>query len=254
MKSQTDRHWGERALRIVDDAEVNIMDVFQRELEYEHIEKHLRPEMRLLEVGCGNGFSTRRFRALVSHVDAFDYSLEMIERARAGVGETNNRFIHDNVLAPEHLAGPYDAVLCIRVLINLQDLGQQRRALANLKQLLRPRGLLLLAEGFREGFQALSALRGEVALAPLEPAKINFYSSLQDLLPELLQEFDLADQFHLGSYDYLTRVLYPLVVGAANAKHNTVFGEQCQKLARAFNPDCFQELSRLRGLILRKRA
>jgi len=28
-------------------------------------------EMTVLEVGCGNGFSTNRFRGLVSHIDAF---------------------------------------------------------------------------------------------------------------------------------------------------------------------------------------
>jgi len=94
MKSSTDLHWNERAARIENDIEVNIMDIFQRELEYDYVCRYLTKEMKVLEVGCGNGFSTGRFRPLVKHIDAFDYAENMIARAREKLGETNNRFIH----------------------------------------------------------------------------------------------------------------------------------------------------------------
>src|SRR5258705_10014414 len=167
--------------------------------------------MRVLEVGCGNGFSTNRFRSVVNHVDAFDYSEEMIRRARDAFGETNNRFIHDNVLAPRHLAGPYDAVVCVRVLINLRSLEEQRLAVRNLVSLLDSGGRLILVEGFSDGFSSLNELRAKVSLPPLEPARINFYSALRALLPDLEQQLYLVDEFHLGAYDYLTRVVYPLM-------------------------------------------
>lgn len=230
------------------------MDVFQRDLEYAEIERHLSPDMRLLETGCGNGYSTSRFRKLVQHVDAFDYSEEMIARARASVGETNNRFLHDNVLAPQRLEGPYDCVLCVRVLINLRNLEEQKRALANLQMLVRPGGLLILVEGFRDGFEELSRLRARLELPPLQPAAINFYSSLAELRPDLERGFRLERDFHLGAYDYLTRVAYPLLVGPDNVTHNSVFSEKCQKLARALNPDALRELSRIRGLVMRREA
>jgi predicted TPR repeat methyltransferase len=96
MKSSTDQHWNDRAASMENDIEVNIMDIFQRELEYDYVCRYLTSAMTVLEVGCGNGFSTNRFRGLVKHIDAFDYSENMIERARAKFGETNNRFIQDN--------------------------------------------------------------------------------------------------------------------------------------------------------------
>lgn len=253
MKTTTDVHWNERAASVEDDLEVNIMDVFQRELEYDYVCRYLRPEMRLLEVGCGNGFSTRRFRDLVAHVDAFDYAENMIERARRHVGETNNVFLVDNVLEPRHLQGPYDAVVCVRVLINLADLEQQLLALRNMAALTAPGGVLILAEGFTEGFDELNRVRGGVGMPPIEPAAINFYGSVEQIRPEWEADFALEDTFHLGAYDYLTRVVYPHVVGAENVRHNTVFSERCSELARAFNPDCFSPLSRMRGLVLRKR-
>jgi SAM-dependent methyltransferase len=207
--------------------------------------------MNVVEVGCGNGYSTRRFRELVAHVDAFDYAENMIERAKSSVGETNNRFIIDNVLAPEHLSPPYDTAICVRVLINLSDLEQQLRAVEVMASLLKPGGTLILVEGFTDGFRELSLLREQLGLPPVEPAAINFYSSLEELQAALDRAFSIEERFHLGSYDFLTRVLYPLLVGPDNVRHNTPFSEQCSKLAQAFNPDSFEHLSRIRGFLLR---
>ena len=252
-KSTTDIHWNQRAESVADDLEVNIMDIFQREIEYDYVGRYLDESMTVLEVGCGNGYSTERFRKLVRHVDAFDYSDEMIRRARQRVGETNNRFLHDNVLAPASLEGPYDAVICVRVLINLANLAEQKLAVANLAALLAPAGRFILAEGFTDGFERLNELRGQVDMPPLQPAKINFYSALGDLRPVLDEHFDLEDEFHLGMYDYLTRVVYPLIVGPDNAKHNTVFSERCAQITRALNPDDLAGFSRLRGLVMRRK-
>jgi SAM-dependent methyltransferase len=228
------------------------MDVFQRELEYDYVCSYLDPSMRLLEVGCGNGFSTQRFREFVEWVDAFDYAEAMVERARERVGEQNNRFVHDNVLDPQTLEGPYDAVVCVRVLINLAGLDEQREALRNLDAVLEPGGLLILAEGFTDGFEHLSAHRERVGLPPVDPAPINFYSSVDDLVTPLLQTYTCEDTFHLGAYDYLTRVVYPKIAGPENVRHNTVFSERSAELARGFNPDAFADLSRMRGFVLRK--
>ncbi|TME49436.1 MAG: class I SAM-dependent methyltransferase [Chloroflexi bacterium] len=150
-KTSTDQHWSQRAASVANDAEVNLMDVFQRDLEYDHVCQHLTPGMTALEVGCGNGYSTLRFRELVKHIDAMDYSEEMIERARARVGETNNTFIVDDIRAPRHLRGPYDTVICVRVLINLADLEEQRLAFRSMAAATRPGGLLILVEGYRDG-------------------------------------------------------------------------------------------------------
>jgi SAM-dependent methyltransferase len=235
------------------DIEVNIMDIFQRDLEYDAICRYLSPEMKVLEVGCGNGFSTRRFREFVSHVDAFDYAENMIERAQSSVGETNNRFFIDNVLDPQHFEAPYDTVICVRVLINLADFEQQQQALRTMTDATRGGGLLILAEGFTEGFDELTRLREEAGLSPVTPAAINFYSSLEDLRPEWEPSFELEETFHLGAYDFLTRVVYPKVAGEENVRHNTNFSERCADIARVFNPDCLEPLSRMRGLVLRRR-
>jgi len=254
QKSSTDIHWSKRAESVEKDVEVNIMDIFQRELEYDYICKYLTKDMTVLEVGCGNGFSTERFRALVKHVDAFDYSAEMIERAKGRFGEKNNSFFVDNLLDPRTISRQYECVICVRVLINLRNLQEQLTAIENLQAFVKPGGMLILVEGFTEGFFALSQLRAKVGMPKVEPAAINFYSSSEEVLPTMEETMELEDKFHLGAYDFLTRVVYPLVVGPENAKSNTNFSESCAKLAAQFNPDDFEQLSRVKGFVFRKRS
>ena len=47
-ESPTDRHWNERAASVANDAEVNVMDVFQRDLELEHVLPFLDAAIRLV--------------------------------------------------------------------------------------------------------------------------------------------------------------------------------------------------------------
>jgi ubiquinone/menaquinone biosynthesis C-methylase UbiE len=252
VKSPTDKYWSDRALTVADDADVNITDVYQRELELDAIAGYLEPAMRVLEAGCGNGFSTARLREIVAHVDGFDYSEEMIARAKSRYGERNNRFIRDNVLEPRAIDGRYDAVLCTRVLINLRDLDEQRRALRALEGFVAPSGRLIVTEGFSDGFAELSALRAEVGLPPVEPAGINCYSPVRDVLAVLDPHWRVAQSFHLGMYDYLTRVVYPMIVGPDMVRHNTAVSERSVRLARRCNPESMAPLSRVRGFVLER--
>ncbi|MBI3411321.1 MAG: class I SAM-dependent methyltransferase [Planctomycetes bacterium] len=124
---------------------------------------------------AGNAHSRSRLRQRLfhqAHVDAFDYAEKMIERAKASVGETNNRFFQDNLLDPKQVRGTYDAVVCIRVLINIE---RQKDALRNMIPWVKSAGLLILVEGYQEGFASLSRIRDQVGLPPVQPAKINYY-------------------------------------------------------------------------------
>src|SRR5688572_11545221 len=152
MKTATDLHWNRRAASVANDVEVNIMDIFQRDVEYEHVCKYLRPDMTVLETGCGNGFSSAKFRPLVKQLDGFDYAENMIERAKGIYGETNNRFLHDNLLEPVKIGQNYDCAICVRVLINLANLEQQIAGVKNLAKAIKPSGTLILVEGFMDGF------------------------------------------------------------------------------------------------------
>lgn len=252
MGNQEMSHWSERAIKIQDEKTVNIPDSFQQDLEYANIYKYLDKNMVVLEIGCGNGYCTNIMRDRVKHIDAIDCSLEMVERARKNFGEQNNNFIQDDIRNPKTIAGKkYDAIVCVRVLINLSDLNQQLKALANMRNLLKPGGVLILLEGFLDGFENLSQLRKKIGMNPINPSKINFYSQLSDILPWLDENFHIEDKFHIGSYDFLTRCLYPHVVGEKNIKRNSPFVEKCSEIAKVFNPTAYEQFSRVRGFVCR---
>lgn len=250
-KSSTDIHWNERAVTEKADEKVNIADIAQRDLETAFVLSVL-PRGRILEVGCGNGHLTKVLREHAAHVDGFDYAENMIERARSYVGERNNRFFHDNVLDPKGVQPPYDGVVCVRVLINLRNLEEQRLAVKNMANLVKPGGKLILVEGFLDGFEALNELRQRAGIARLAPATINFYSRLEDLMPTLRSEFRIGARFHSGMFDFLTRVVYPAIVGPEKATGPSDFHDKVLPIARSFNPDAFEHLARLRGLELMK--
>ena len=252
-KSPTDIHWNERAVLEKDAAAVNIADVTQRELETDFLLKHLKPEDRILEVGCGNGFLTSTLRQAVAHVDGFDYAENMVAQAVKQQGERNNRFFHDNVLEPSKWQGPYDAIVCVRVLINLRSLAEQKLAIDNMRAALKPGGRLLLIEGYLDGFTELNGLREKVGMDRLKPAAINFYSALGDVRAHLDRDFVVDDEFHTGCFDFLTRVVYPALVGPQNATGHSDFHRKIREIAGAFNPGAFAPLARLRGYALIKR-
>lgn len=249
-KSATDRHWNERPKQVADKRLVNIGDLAQRALEDDFLLPRLGATDRVLEVGCGNGFLTDVIRQRVEFVDAFDYAENMVAQALEAYGEKNNRFFLDNVLAPESVTPPYDTIVCVRVLINLRDTDEQLRAIRNLHALLKPGGKLLLLEGFLDGFEALNKVRTDSGLEALRPASINHYSKFDDVWPTIDELFTVEATGHTGMFDFLTRVIYPALVGAANATGYSEFHQKVLSVARVFNPEDLKPLSRLRNFSL----
>ncbi|MBV6343786.1 hypothetical protein HWQ67_19645 [Candidatus Magnetobacterium casensis] len=88
----------------------------------------------------------------------------------------------------------------------------------------------------------------------MKPATINCYTHVRDIIPCVEKRFDCVSVFHLGMYDYLTRVYYPLIVGESQVEHNTVFSEEALRLSKVCNPDSLGHLSRIRGYVFQRRA
>ncbi len=251
-KSETDIHWNERARVESDFRKVNIADLVQRQLENQFILKHLQSNERIVEVGCGNGFLTEELRQVAAHVDAFDFAENMVEAAKEKFGETNNRFFVDSVLVGERVETPYDVAVCVRVLINLSNVDEQKTAISNIAKWLKPGGKLILVEGYLDGFHELNRMRVACGLGEMKPAHINFYSSISELKPVLEEHFSIKDSWHSGMFDLLTRVLYPLLEGEDKATGPSDFHSKILPLAQAFNPDDLTSFGRLRGFLLEK--
>lgn len=253
IETETRKFWDNQPI-IVDNPElVNIADVFQRDLEYQFVAEHLNTSHIALEVGCGNGFSANIFRQYVKHLDCFDQSRNMVESAKKLYGETNNRFFVDDVTNLNLADETYDTVINVRVLINLANLEEQKQAVKEMFRVLKPQGQLIFIEGFKDGFEELTRVRTDLNMPPIEPAKINFYSSLDELMPLMLERGDVKHEFNSGTYDFYTRIVYPYLVGLENIGKEEHTKRKLTDLALYKNLKELSPYSRLKGYVFTKK-
>ena len=168
----------------------------------------LRPR-RVLDVGCGNGYSTRSFahRFPETQFTGVDYSPEMIRQANLDV-PANCTFATADVLDADSLPeGPFDVILTQRCLQNLPEDALQTIAIENLLARRSDRGVLLLMECSRNGVRRLNRMRrrfGREPLADLEPWHNRF---MRD--GRLRRRFDARVEHFSSTYMFLVKVLHP---------------------------------------------
>jgi len=114
-------------------------------VELEHFRRALpkRLDLNLLDAGCGPGFHGRRLVAEGHRVTFVDVSPAMLERAQRDVGELASRavFIEGDIRGVPALAdGSFDGVIAGGTVIS--DCGHPRAAIAELRRVLRPGGVL----------------------------------------------------------------------------------------------------------------
>ncbi len=106
----------------------------------------LKPDMRILDVGCGPGTITADLADRVpdGHVTGIDAAAEIVSQARelAG-GRPNLEFAAGDVYALDFPDGTFDVVHCHQV---LQHLGDPVRALAEMRRVTRPGGIVAARE------------------------------------------------------------------------------------------------------------
>ena len=96
-------------------------DTASYEAMLERVRHWLRPEMQVLELGCGTGSTAERLAGDVSQFTASDFSAEMIRIAERRREAANLRFLCAD--AGEALdGGRYDAVMAFNLLHLLDDL------------------------------------------------------------------------------------------------------------------------------------
>lgn len=251
--------WGARAAGTETSEEaVTHPDLWQRWLEIETIKRFVRPSDRVLDIGCGNGYTTIRIAPLVQEVVGIDYSPEMIDRATrsaGGDGATAPGVMTFKVcdvlsLDPADL-GPFDVAISERCLINLPGWSEQQRAIGNIAAVIKPSGRFIFVEGSRGGRDQLNRLRQAVGLDTMPPVWHNFDFDEEETLAYLGRWFIVEHRLHLGVYDFVSRVVHPLVVAPEMPRYDARINEVAAKLACHLQE--FGEISRVLFLVLRKK-
>lgn len=195
-------------------------DPHYRELEISSIERvigSLKHES-ILDVGCGNGFSTLRIAkkfpdAIVTGVD---FSDAMITEAKKRVAP-NTEFYEGDVLSlsrnKDIVGQKYDVVLSSRCLINLANWQEQKVAILEMRKMLAPNGRLVLVENVQDGLDNLNELRTKLGLDPIKTRWHNNYlpqTEIRKFFDEIKGHLLTAEYVeNIGNMYYLaSRVIY----------------------------------------------
>jgi SAM-dependent methyltransferase len=214
--------WTEQARQHQQSPDASWSDRSVLELEIDELLRHITDGQRVLDIGCANGFSTLRLasqRRVAIH--GVDYIPEMIDQARARLAAEREvivgavTFDVGDITALTLPPATFDAVVVIRVLINLSTWENQRRGLGEALRMVKPGGMLLLSEATLQGWSRLNAFRHEWGLPPIPMPAFNQYLDQDQVIDTASASADLVSVVHFASTYYVaTRVLKPLLIEA----------------------------------------
>lgn len=194
-----------------------IQDTRTRQLEMEALFSYLRDGLRVLEVGCGNGYVAE---ALIQKfnidLDAFDFSHDMIAIAKTRkIQNANGRvnFSQGDIVKLD-AREQYDLIFSERCIQNLISWEDQKVALGNVVRALKPSGVYIMLESFWTGLNNLNAARRELDLEEIPESWHNRFF-VEDQTKQHMESIGCryVDQNRfLSGYYFGSRVLLPALM------------------------------------------
>jgi SAM-dependent methyltransferase len=188
-----------------------------RSLEIAALMKYVQPGTRILDVGCGNGYTACQLATAVDlTIDGIDFSPGMVRNARQLLLDhfpqlrERVRFDENDVLDETALAanGMYDSIISERCLINLPSWEDQMKAIGHIAACLRRNGLFLALEGFIDNLTRINSIRALMGLNPIDVVWHNLFFEKARFEQYVSSQFHIDHIDGFGStYMLLTRTL-----------------------------------------------
>lgn len=207
-----------------------------REIEIEYLGKHLKDDIKILDVGCGNGYSTLSLASQYnSSFTGIDFVPDMIKRANSLKHNFSIKgtieFKVDDVTNLHFNNSQFDVVISERCLLNLPSKDLQWKAINEIARVLKPNGYYLMLEGTIQGLQKLNSIRTTFGLTPILDAdpNYNWFSNKFDeteLISYMSKHFQKLENIQrFGMYYFLSRVIHPLIVSPEQPKFDSKINE-----------------------------
>ena len=222
-KEEIKQFWDDRAKQRGCSPATTTNDVYLRELEVSTIiqtlhEIHIPEDARILDVGCGDGYSTISVAQAVPDFSllGIDYNESMISIAHKRLAfqpELKDRasFSVGDAMNLSQVCGDpvYDVVLSVRCLINLPSFESQSHAMAEIAERTKPGGYYIAIENFVEGHENMNKARSAVGLPEIPIGWFNSYFKEHEFIHSAERFFeDIEFKDFASSYYFATRVVY----------------------------------------------
>jgi ubiquinone/menaquinone biosynthesis C-methylase UbiE len=194
-----------------------IQDIRTRCLEMEAVFGYIKDGMKILEVGCGNGYVAEQLvRRFVVDLDAFDYSHDMIAVAKTRDLKGAKglvQFSQGDILQLDR-RDTYDFIFTERCIQNLVSWEDQKKSLRNILQSLKVGAEFIMLESFLTGLDNLNAARRELDLDAIPESWHNRFFVEADTIAYMESiGYQYVDQNRfLSGYYFGSRVLLPALL------------------------------------------
>lgn len=232
--------WEETADRFQLDPTGTIRDRNFQELEIAAVREVISGSERVLDIGCGNGYATVHYAQDVGHITGMDYvdsfvrwarrSLENFSNPEFVVGD-NIEFQVGDVTAIPGEDSMFDAVVGARVLINLTERELQKKAITEIARVLQPGGLYVCVEVTEQGHAEVNRYREMFGLESLERYWHNFYLDEPSFFGVMSEFFELSETRRFGMYQFLSKVLHPLLVAPEEPRFDSKLNAVARRIA-----------------------
>jgi ubiquinone/menaquinone biosynthesis C-methylase UbiE len=221
-------------------------DYNARELEILALKRALAGPGRVLDLGCGNGYT---LLALGSDLEGFeltgiDFSPNLIDgahrlcEARRDELKSVPHFIEGDAIA--HLAATADSsldyVITERFIQNMPSRDVQLQVLGEINRVLSPGGRLLMCEGSATSFEALNGMRAALGLSVIPATSAENVSAIRfddaEIERYAVNElgFELVEKKGFSTFFLIARVLHPLLVAPASPRFDAPINDFARQI------------------------
>ncbi|MBT3581444.1 methyltransferase domain-containing protein [bacterium] len=223
MIEKIKEYWENQAKEHVGKPTATLNDTYLRKLEIDTFinkiaELDLKNKIRILDVGCGDGYSTLHIaQEYPQHTFlGVDYCENMIKNAQGRIKKSKEKlhvidFKQADVLklsktVPEN---SFDLAMSDRCIINLHTEENQHTAIVNIAKTLKKGGYYLAIENFMDGHNCMNETRRSVGLQDIPVKWHNIFFTEERFRKSVGEFFDILEINNFSSSYYLaTRVLY----------------------------------------------
>jgi len=220
--------------------ESTMPDHFVRKKEIETILETLsalnNKDLRILEIGCGNGVLLNELHNNnYTSVTGIDFLEEFVKLSKSRDLPYNIEV--GDVRALQFEDSSYEVVIAERVIINLLDQGHQNKVFSEVRRVLKKDGHFIMFEALEDGWINSNNAREEFGLSKIPMASQNRWFKSGELEDFIKKRFEIVHEINgfklqtnnvLSSHYFMTRVVHSVITNSLSGnvkERNTHFAK-----------------------------